>query len=103
SGKRPGGEKGGIRGAPGLLKKKKNGTTLPGFPHAYPLCPARHTTLLISRTQSRRRRADSFFFFQAEDGIRDWSVTGVQTCALPISVFGLRVHHAEDGVGVGFS
>src|SRR5258706_11093487 len=23
-------------------------------------------------------------FFQAEDGIRDWSVTGVQTCALPI-------------------
>src|SRR5437763_14609158 len=27
-----------------------------------------------------------FFFFQAEDGIRDTSVTGVQTCALPISV-----------------
>src|SRR5262249_59401031 len=26
------------------------------------------------------------FFFQAEDGIRDWSVTGVQTCALPISI-----------------
>src|SRR5258706_7436981 len=26
----------------------------------------------------------SFLFFQAEDGIRDWSVTGVQTCALPI-------------------
>src|SRR5258706_8604155 len=25
------------------------------------------------------------FFFQAEDGIRDWSVTGVQTWALPIS------------------
>src|SRR5258706_5839164 len=24
------------------------------------------------------------FFFKAEDGIRDWSVTGVQTCALPI-------------------
>ena len=24
------------------------------------------------------------FFFQAEDGIRSWSVTGVQTCALPI-------------------
>src|SRR5262249_60018165 len=28
-----------------------------------------------------------FFFFQAEDGIRDWSVTGVQTCALPILKF----------------
>src|SRR5260370_38424970 len=27
-----------------------------------------------------------FFFFQAEDGIRDSSVTGVQTCALPISL-----------------
>src|SRR5690606_40255761 len=26
------------------------------------------------------------FFFQAEDGIRDFHVTGVQTCALPISV-----------------
>src|SRR5690606_39829016 len=26
----------------------------------------------------------AFFFFQAEDGIRDFHVTGVQTCALPI-------------------
>ena len=29
-----------------------------------------------------------FFFFQAEDGIRDYKVTGVQTCALPISCLG---------------
>src|SRR5207249_7477475 len=29
-----------------------------------------------------------FFFFQAEDGIRDRNVTGVQTCALPISTNG---------------
>src|SRR5438128_5465624 len=28
-----------------------------------------------------------FFFFQAEDGIRCATVTGVQTCALPISIF----------------
>src|SRR2546426_2798073 len=28
-----------------------------------------------------------FFFFQAEDGIRDYKVTGVQTCALPIFLF----------------
>src|SRR5256884_6582594 len=28
-----------------------------------------------------------FFFFQAEDGIRDVAVTGVQTCALPISFY----------------
>ena len=32
-----------------------------------------------------------FFFFQAEDGIRDWSVTGVQTCALPIYGLGFIV------------
>ena len=30
------------------------------------------------------RRVSWFFFFQAEDGIRDYKVTGVQTCALPI-------------------
>src|SRR2546430_11620973 len=30
-------------------------------------------------------RSSFFFFFQAEDGIRDLTVTGVQTCALPIS------------------
>src|SRR2546426_1412366 len=32
-----------------------------------------------------------FFFFQAEDGIRDYKVTGVQTCALPISADAARV------------
>src|SRR5207245_7281080 len=33
-----------------------------------------------------------FFFFQAEDGIRDATVTGVQTCALPISMeLGLKL------------
>src|SRR2546426_10796772 len=31
-----------------------------------------------------------FFFFQAEDGIRDYKVTGVQTCALPISLNAVR-------------
>src|SRR5690606_39281727 len=30
-----------------------------------------------------------FFFFQAEDGIRDFHVTGVQTCALPIYTKGI--------------
>src|SRR5207249_6632958 len=38
-----------------------------------------------------------FFFFQAEDGIRDRNVTAVQTCALPIYFVGhsliLRTHH----------
>src|SRR5690606_39636437 len=40
------------------------------------------------------------FFFQAEDGIRDFHVTGVQTCALPISVLdryvGTGGHTATD-------
>src|SRR5256885_12560631 len=31
------------------------------------------------------------FFFQAEDGIRDYKVTGVQTCALPISPIAERL------------
>src|SRR5205807_5433743 len=33
--------------------------------------------------------------FQAEDGIRDYKVTGVQTCALPISHLANRVRHRE--------
>src|SRR5438445_13891070 len=37
------------------------------------------------------------FFFQAEDGIRDIGVTGVQTCALPICVY--RPEPAIDTVG----
>src|SRR5256886_3814652 len=35
-----------------------------------------------------------FFFFQAEDGIRDLTVTGVQTCALPICLVHLRAGSA---------
>src|SRR5262249_56603982 len=38
------------------------------------------------------RRDFCFFFFQAEDGIRYWSVTGVKTCALPISRAGIMAH-----------
>src|SRR2546430_5154487 len=39
-----------------------------------------------------------YFFFQAEDGIRDLTVTGVQTCALPIS----RAIEGRDGVEEAF-
>src|SRR2546429_1738748 len=49
------------------------------------------------------------FFFQAEDGIRDVAVTGVQTCALPISLLNtaggatwVSLHHGG-GVGMGYS
>src|SRR5262249_59105161 len=38
------------------------------------------------------------FFFQAEDGIRDWSVTGVQTCALPIFINRLALATLPPGV-----
>src|SRR2546429_3090129 len=37
-----------------------------------------------------------FFFFQAEDGIRDVAVTGVQTCALPISIGALPFLICQD-------
>src|SRR3712207_8792930 len=42
-----------------------------------------------------------FFFFQAEDGIRDIGVTGVQTCALPISATSQRAlqSHASQFLG----
>src|SRR2546425_3209948 len=39
----------------------------------------------------------SFFFFQAEDGIRDKLVTGVQTCALPIYGAGVLQRRAAAG------
>src|SRR5258706_9221795 len=38
----------------------------------------------IADHQVAERIVKNLFFFQAEDGIRNWSVTGVQTCALPI-------------------
>src|SRR5699024_11469722 len=50
-----------------------------------------------------------FFFFQAEDGIRDRNVTGVQTCALPISPDRILPSWEESGqealirgLGMGF-
>src|SRR5256885_4955517 len=39
----------------------------------------------VCRTGPRLTLMSLIFFFQAEDGIRDYKVTGVQTCALPIS------------------
>src|SRR6266496_6305031 len=46
---------------------------------------------------SRKSVSNIFFFFQAEDGIRDLYVTGVQTCALPILVDGVAGNAAVDG------
>src|SRR5256886_11431926 len=43
-----------------------------------------------------------YFFFQAEDGIRDLTVTGVQTCALPISdrILLFHLQPVQRGLGV---
>src|ERR1019366_2429051 len=91
-----GGGKGGISGGRGALKKKQK----PDHDS-----PSRAWALESASRPSRRgepagalkeyatgsmneadrvRALVDFIFFQAEDGIRDWSVTGVQTCALPI-------------------
>src|SRR5256886_15029329 len=45
---------------------------------------SKHSAML--RNKETRHRMFIVFFFQAEDGIRDLTVTGVQTCALPISL-----------------
>src|SRR2546430_8079994 len=48
--------------------------------------PARAASAILVRAPSGAHALELvlFFFFQAEDGIRDLTVTGVQTCALPI-------------------
>src|SRR5256886_8619245 len=52
----------------------------------YEVCLLRMSVVRrIIRTAAETRICVCFFFFQAEDGIRDLTVTGVQTCALPIS------------------
>src|SRR2546430_5532223 len=43
-----------------------------------------HDSPLSAVRTALSRACTRFFFFQAEDGIRDLTVTGVQTCALPI-------------------
>src|SRR2546430_13366803 len=60
-------------------------------------------TLMPMRGKSDVHRARCtvlvFFFFQAEDGIRDLTVTGVQTCALPICVLHRTGRRARLGSG----
>src|SRR5438874_6979412 len=52
-------------------------------------------TGLVIQHMSNTRRVVQSFFFQAEDGIRDLYVTGVQTCALPIWSIGLPLPGVE--------
>src|SRR5256886_7817806 len=68
----------------------------------------RHTAISCSTYSILWRVLVSSLFFQAEDGIRDLTVTGVQTCALPISrilkpvsdgVYGANMLYAEFAAG----
>src|SRR5438093_933993 len=55
---------------------------------AWSMRPLRKLRTRCWRSEERRvgkEGSTSWWACQAEDGIRDWSVTGVQTCALPIS------------------
>src|SRR5256886_5336527 len=62
-----------------------------------------HRTERLAREEVLRGGWRGFFFFQAEDGIRDLTVTGVQTCALPISSGGRARDRGSAGppLGVG--
>src|SRR3712207_2879973 len=51
---------------------------------------ARHLSVKVEDEEQGVTRTVVSFFFQAEDGIRDIGVTGVQTCALPISLSTVR-------------
>src|SRR5256885_9872687 len=50
------------------------------------------------RSLSHRAYIVFFFFFQAEDGIRDYKVTAVQTCALPICERSYLLDYAGDAM-----
>src|SRR5437764_9436090 len=61
------------------------------------LCRSAGAARLVSCVSGRKGPRAIFFFFQAEDGIRDTSVTGVQTCALPILPGGAAGRTLEPG------
>src|SRR2546430_5526082 len=63
-------------------------------------CGAVARDLMRAHYHRCRGHWTDFFFFQAEDGIRDLTVTGVQTCALPISFLFDDRFPTADGRGV---
>src|SRR5258708_5893643 len=77
---------GGPYSTPTVERLAKNGLTYTRF-HTTALCSPTRQALLTGRNLHSVNMAcitEAAFFFQAEDGIRDDLVTGVQTCALPI-------------------
>src|SRR5256885_11220705 len=71
--------------APPCASVMDNGTSPHGAVRMHDHLPV----VPIAGRKSAHDSRGSVFFFQAEDGIRDYKVTGVQTCALPISMMGL--------------
>src|SRR5439155_17615996 len=62
-----------------------------------------HLSIALSVSGLRRHGRPAWvFFFQAEDGIRDGHVTGVQTCALPIYVALAKGFYKRRGLDVTF-
>src|SRR5437870_10892290 len=77
------------------IKYVVNSTSLPTVNTT---CYIDHVACLVTINPDMNKSSNYLyhFFFQAEDGIRDGHVTGVQTCALPISLNG-----AKFGCGLG--
>src|SRR2546427_594693 len=78
-------------------------TDIAGDPVLYGNLPPREISMKdVFRSGDSSKK---FFFFQAEDGIRDLTVTGVQTCALPISLScrPWQPRHAISGLDCGGS
>src|ERR1019366_177168 len=67
-----------LPGRPGLKKKNND------YSSAMRFRKRSSSSGGLLRLSPRLRLSILFYFLKAEDGIRDWSVTGVQTCALPI-------------------
>src|SRR5215813_4365976 len=76
------------RWSPENSKKKKwrkNGSPISGATQkGYSLAEVKRRNAETYSVTISNLAGSQFFFFQAEDGIRDADVTGVQTCALPI-------------------
>src|SRR6266542_4248465 len=64
---------------------------------AHRLCQGAAQVITGMMTKRETSRHELFFFVQAQDGIRHATVTGVQTCALPISGVDLRVRAERTG------
>src|SRR5689334_18727525 len=66
------------------IRFMRDGVNAPPLPTVNTTGYIAHAAFLGTINPDTNKIPKHFFFFQAEDGIRDGTVTGVQTCALPI-------------------